>query len=56
MKKFNEYLTISQAAALLGVSGNTLRNWEETGKLSVRRHPINGYRLYDKDAFLFAPR
>jgi hypothetical protein len=41
------YLLIKEAAAFLGVSPATLRNWERTGKLAVRRHPINGYRLYD---------
>ena len=41
------YLLIKEAAAFLGVSPATLRNWERAGKLAVRRHPINGYRLYD---------
>jgi MerR family transcriptional regulator, copper efflux regulator len=41
------YLLIKEAAAFLGVSPATLRNWERTGRLAVRRHPINGYRLYD---------
>jgi DNA-binding transcriptional MerR regulator len=38
---------IKGAAAHLGVSPATLRNWERAGKLIVRRHPINGYRLYE---------
>lgn len=41
-----DYLTIKEAAEFLGVSPNTLRNWERRGKLVVYRHPINGYRLY----------
>lgn len=41
-----DYLTIKEAAAFLGVSPNTLRNWERTGKLTTYRHPLNGYRLY----------
>lgn len=41
-------LTIAEAAELLGVSVSTLRNWDRHGKLSPRRHPINGYRMYDR--------
>jgi excisionase family DNA binding protein len=42
------YLTVGQAAALLGVTPTTLRNWDRAGKLKARRHPINRYRLYAK--------
>ncbi len=41
-----DYLTIKEAAAFLGVSPNTLRNWERAGKIRTYRHPINSYRLY----------
>jgi excisionase family DNA binding protein len=41
-----EYLTVKEAASLLGVSTKTLRNWDRSGKLKPRRHPVNGYRLY----------
>jgi excisionase family DNA binding protein len=41
-------LTIAEAASLLGVSVSTLRNWDRLGKLTPRRHPINGYRMYDR--------
>jgi excisionase family DNA binding protein len=40
------FLTIGEAAAYLGVTATTLRNWDKTGKLTPHRHPINGYRLY----------
>ena len=43
------YLTVSEAAAFLGVSASTLRNWDRAGKLKPRRHPMNKYRLYHKD-------
>ena len=43
-----EILTIKEAASLLGVSEPTLRRWDEQGKFTARRHPINGYRLYDR--------
>lgn len=46
MEKLDEYLTVSDAAAFLGVSSNTVRNWERSGKIPVHRHPINGYRLF----------
>ncbi|WP_194726926.1 MerR family transcriptional regulator [Noviherbaspirillum malthae] len=42
----HDFLTVSQAAALLGVSAATLRNWDKSGKLQPLRHPMNGYRLY----------
>lgn len=42
------FLTIAQAARLLGVSASTLRNWDRAGKLKPRRHPMNKYRVYDR--------
>lgn len=54
---FQDYLRITAAAAVLGVSVTTLRNWERSGKLVTYRHPINGHRLYkraDLDALLAA--
>ncbi|PAK78468.1 MerR family DNA-binding transcriptional regulator [Acetobacter fabarum] len=44
----SNYLTIAEAASQLGVSVPTLRNWDRQGKLTARRHPINGYRMYDR--------
>jgi len=40
------YLQLRDAAETLGVSPNTLRNWDRSGKLLARRHPLNKYRLY----------
>ncbi|MEK7722430.1 MAG: helix-turn-helix domain-containing protein [Elusimicrobiota bacterium] len=48
LHNLKDYLTISQAAAFLGVSPNTLRNWDRAGKLRAKKQPINGYRLYEK--------
>lgn len=48
MKNFREYVTVKEAAKVLGVSPVTLRRWDSAGKLESRRHPINGYRLYDR--------
>jgi excisionase family DNA binding protein len=44
----DEIITIKEAARLLGVSEPTLRRWDELGKFVARRHPMNGYRLYDR--------
>ena len=44
-----EYLTIKEAARLLQVTPETLRNWDRAEKLTPRRHPINGYRLYRRE-------
>lgn len=41
-----EYVTIKEAAELLGVTSTTLRNWDKAGKLMAQRDPINRYRLY----------
>lgn len=48
MPKLDGYLRIKEAAAYLGVSANTLRNWGRGGKIRERRHPVNGYRLYSQ--------
>lgn len=41
-----KYLTIKEAAKLLGVTPLTLRNWGKKRKLIPYRNPINNYRLY----------
>lgn len=41
-----QYLTIKQAASILGVSPLTLRNWDKNGRLKALRHPMNNYRVY----------
>ena len=40
------YLSVGEAAAVLGVCAATLRRWDRAGKLKAGRHPLNGYRLY----------
>jgi DNA-binding transcriptional MerR regulator len=39
-------LRIGQAARLLGVTTDVLRNWERNGLIQVPRDPHNGYRMY----------
>ncbi len=41
-----KYLTIKQAAKIIGVTELTLRNWDNTRKFEALRHPINNYRMY----------
>tara|TARA_Y100001968_G_C19414916_1_gene748480 strand:- start:1729 stop:1941 length:213 start_codon:yes stop_codon:yes gene_type:complete len=47
--KLSDYLKITEAAEYLGVSANTLRNWEKVGKITAQRHPVNSYRLFKKE-------
>ena len=42
-------VSLTEAASFLGVSKATLRNWDNDGKLSAIRNPVNGYRMYDLD-------
>jgi len=41
-----QIVTIRQAAAILGVTPLTLRNWDNSGRFKAYRHPINNYRVY----------
>ncbi|MFC1842004.1 MerR family DNA-binding transcriptional regulator [Candidatus Dependentiae bacterium] len=43
-----DYLKITDAAKFLGVTANTLRNWEKEKKIKVYRNPQNLYRLYKR--------
>lgn len=47
--KITDYLKITEAAKFLGVTANTLRNWEKERKIKVYRNPQNSYRLYKKE-------
>jgi len=55
VRTIQDYLTIHEAAKVLGVSTSALRAWDRAGKLTAIRNPMNGYRLYrreDLEAFL----
>jgi len=43
-----ELITISEAAEILGVSIDTLRRWDKSGKLNPIKTSDAGYRLYDR--------
>ena len=47
--RLDTYLTVHEAADVLGVSSSTLRHWDRSGKLTAVRHPVNGYRLYRRE-------
>lgn len=49
VENLRDFLRISEAAEYLGVSPNTLRNWENAGKIVAHRHPVNDYRLFKKE-------
>ncbi|NLF26075.1 MAG: helix-turn-helix domain-containing protein [Deltaproteobacteria bacterium] len=38
--KTSDYLTVHEAAHYLGVSANTLRNWDKQDVLTAYRHPV----------------
>ena len=40
------YINVGEAAKLIGVSSETLRRWDKSGKFESVRHPINNYRVY----------
>jgi len=41
-----EFLTVNEVAKILGVTPLTVRNWDNKGKLTAHRHPLNNYRVY----------
>jgi DNA-methyltransferase (dcm) len=45
----NNYLTLSEAAELIGKSKETLRRWDREGKLTAVREPMSNYRVYKKE-------
>ncbi len=47
--KVSEKYTLNQFADLLSVSKETLRRWDNSGKLVANRHPLTGYRFYTEE-------
>ena len=41
-----KFLNVREVARLMGVTPLTVRNWDQKGKLSAYRNPVNNYRLY----------
>jgi len=50
--EYKKYITIKEAAYILGVSPLTLRNWDKNGKFRAHRHPMNNYRVYKTENIL----
>ena len=46
MNNESDMYTLEQFADLLSVSKDTLRRWDNSGKLKARRNGISGYRYY----------
>lgn len=45
---YKDFLRVGEAAQLLGVCNQTLRNWDRDGKLKAYRHSLSSYRLYKR--------
>ena len=45
----SKYYSINKASKLLGVSAQTLRNWDAKGKLHPHHTSSNGYRYYSQE-------
>ena len=49
----DQYLSVKRTRELLGVSSQTLRNWDAEGKIrSARPQPGSGHRMYNKQDVL----
>jgi len=46
----SDFVTLADAAAYIGVSKDTLRRWDSSGKLKPVRRPGSGYRFYARSA------
>lgn len=44
-----EYYSINEFSKILGVSAQTLRNWDNNGKLKPHHTSTNGYRYYSQE-------
>lgn len=44
----NDYLSLAEAAELIGKSKETLRRWDRDGKLTAVREPMSNYRVYSR--------
>ena len=44
-----KYFTIKEVADILGITPQTVRNWDKAGKLKALRNPINNYRVYKRE-------
>ena len=47
----DKYISLTEAAELIGKSKETLRRWDREGKLTAVREPMSNYRVYKKEQF-----
>ena len=45
----SKYYSINEFSKILGVSAQTLRNWDKNGKLHPHHTSSNGYRYYSHE-------
>ena len=45
----SKYYSINEFSKILGVSAQTLRNWDKNGKLRPQHTSSNGYRYYSHE-------
>ncbi|MBJ6367620.1 DNA (cytosine-5-)-methyltransferase [Snuella sedimenti] len=50
-----DYYSVSEAAEILGKNPETLRRWDNDGKLEAVREPISNYRVYKKEQLEMFP-
>ncbi len=51
-----EYYSISEVSEILDKSTETLRRWDNSGKLPATREPFSEYRIYKKEQLELFPR
>jgi len=49
VESLGDMVRVGEAAKFLGVSKETLRNWDKSGQLVPTRHPVTGYRYYSPE-------
>ncbi len=47
MQNGNDFLTITEAARLIGVSAKTIVRWEKAGKVRRSKRDFRGWRVFD---------
>ena len=47
-----KYYSINEFSKILGVSAQTLRNWDKEGKLKPAYTKSNGYRYYSEESIM----
>ncbi|NBB28151.1 DNA (cytosine-5-)-methyltransferase [Cellulophaga sp. BC115SP] len=45
----DDFLTLNEAAEIIGKSKETLRRWDREGKLQAVREPMSNYRVYSRE-------